>query len=87
MEVLNGHKQRTEMVNIADVAKGSVINNENLERNFNFGASKASKHSYLYTKYTVLEGIPSGDGHVVCKIMAGNCMISGGTVSPNARLF
>ena len=28
------------MVNIADVAKGSVINNENIERNFNFGASK-----------------------------------------------
>ena len=39
------------MVNIADVAKGSVINNENLARNFNFGASKASQLSYLYTNY------------------------------------
>ena len=36
------------MVKIADIAKGSVINNENLERNFNFGASKASKLSYSY---------------------------------------
>ena len=36
------------MVKIADVAKGSVINNENLGRNFNFGASKASKLSYSY---------------------------------------
>ena len=87
MEVLNGHKQGTEMVNIADTAKGSVINNETLERNFNFGASKASKLIYLYTKYTVLDGIPSEDGHVLCKIMAGNCMISGGTVNPNARFF
>ena len=51
MEVLNGHKQGTEMVNIADTAKGSVINNETFERNFNFGASKASKVIYLYTKY------------------------------------
>ena len=31
--------------------KGSVINNENLERNFNFGSSKPRKLSYLYTKY------------------------------------
>ena len=38
------------MVKIADVAKGSVINNENLGRNFNFGASKASKLSYSYTQ-------------------------------------
>ena len=84
MEVLNGHKQKTEMAYIADVAKGSGINSENLERNFNFGASKLI---YLYTKYTVLEGIPSEDGHVVCKITACKCMISGGTVNPNARFF
>ena len=34
---------------------------ENLKRNFNFEASKASKLGYLYTKLivTVLDGIPN----------------------------
>ena len=43
------------MVCTADVEKGSVFKGENLERNFNFEASKARKLtlivSYLYTKY------------------------------------
>ena len=43
---MNGHQQRTDMVYIAKVAKGSVFNNENLKRNFSFEASKARKLIY-----------------------------------------
>ena len=37
--------------------------------------------------FTLLDGIPSEDRHVVCKIMVRNCMIMCGTVTPNARFF
>lgn len=41
----------------------------------------------MYQTFTVLDGILSEDGHVVCKIMAHKCVISGGTLTPNARIF
>ena len=43
---MNGHQQRTDLVYIANVAKGSVFNNENLKKNFSFEASKARKVIY-----------------------------------------
>ena len=34
---------------------------------------------FMYKIVTVLDGIPSEDGHVVCKIMVCKCMINGGS--------
>ena len=37
--------------------------------------------------FTVLDGIPSEDRHVVCKIMVRICMIMSGTVTPMPHLL
>ena len=42
----------------------------------------------MYKIFTVLDGIPREDDHVVCKIIiVHKCMVSGGAVTSNARIF
>ena len=52
----------------------------------NLKLQKQENLVFIYI-FTVLDGIPSEDRHVVCKVMVRKCMIMGGTVTPNTRFF
>ena len=89
IEVLNGHKLRTDDGLYSWSCNGvSVFNNENLERNLIFEALKASKLGYLYAKYLLYWMVyPVEDGHVICKIMATECMIRWLNSDPYCQIF
>ena len=52
----------------------------------NLKLQKLENLVFIYI-FTVLDGIPSEDRHVVCKVMVRKCMIMFGTVTPNTRFF
>ena len=52
----------------------------------NLKLQKLENLVFIYI-FTVLDGIPSEDRHVVCKVMVRKCMIMDGTVTPNTRFF
>lgn len=67
LAVLNGHKQRTDSVSIADVAQEFVSRNENRKRNFGTASSFKTQQGYvvLFNTITVLDSKTSEDVYVI----------------------
>lgn len=67
LAVLNGHKQRTDSVSIADVAQEFVSRNENRKRNFGTARNFKTQQGYvvLFNTITVLDSKTSEDVYVI----------------------